>query len=149
MAKPTATAASMALPPFCSTSTPMRVPRFSWLATMPLRATTACAGGRSEERRRLGAGCAVLAAGASTSKRPMSRWSERVLAMTRYAPAVVGTPYAGSKRGGGLDGSLAIGETRDESRGYLHVWILPMSVEGLLGTEEEDAARRLIGHAND
>ena len=55
-AKPTATAASTALPPAFRISTPTRVARFSWLATMPFFAMTgrkravlvrigACAGG--------------------------------------------------------------------------------------------------------
>ena len=55
-AKPTATAASTALPPALRISTPTWVARFSWLATMPCSATTgrkravlvrigACAGG--------------------------------------------------------------------------------------------------------
>src|SRR5215216_3901729 len=40
-AKPTATAASTALPPPLSTSTPTRAARASWATTMPWRATTA------------------------------------------------------------------------------------------------------------
>src|SRR5205823_12627101 len=39
----TATAASTALPPLCSTSRPMCVARFSWLTTIACWATTACA----------------------------------------------------------------------------------------------------------
>jgi len=39
----TATAASIALPPFSRISTPMRLARFSCATTMPLRATTGSA----------------------------------------------------------------------------------------------------------
>src|SRR5580704_19193671 len=43
MAKPTATAASTALPPFCRMSAPMRAAIASCATTMPFLATTACA----------------------------------------------------------------------------------------------------------
>jgi hypothetical protein len=44
MAKAVVTAASTALPPFCSTSTPMRAPSGCWAVTMPSRAvSSSCA----------------------------------------------------------------------------------------------------------
>ncbi len=76
-AKPTATAASTALPPRSRISTPTRVARASWLATMPFGASAGCTRAASEmigqAAGAAGGVCACPATGASASSAAATR----------------------------------------------------------------------------
>src|ERR1051325_4114002 len=84
MVKPTATAASTALPPRLRMSAPIRLARASWVTTMPWRAVTASTGGKCCER---GSICACAGAWAQMANSRIGRRARRGIAnMARAYP---------------------------------------------------------------
>ena len=82
-AKPTATAASTALPPRASTSRPISVARLSWLATIPCGAVATCAAA-TPELSRMKRFCA--ASGVAARMRNAKAASTATTARTGFGP---------------------------------------------------------------
>src|SRR5712691_2892194 len=102
-AKATATAASTALPPRCSASSPMCVARFSWLTTIAWWATIACAGGNGVSARAAGSSArkartkvahAPKARRSGRGRRPRPGIHENL--RLRWAPVFMGSRFRGN-----------------------------------------------------